>query len=344
LSRIWIDLDNAPHIPFFKPLIGAFAERGCSVDVTLRDFGFTRSLAEDGQIPYTAIGTHPGGNRVAKVLSLGRRTLRLAAWAKAKKFDVALSHGSRGLVAAARLVGVPAVTMFDYEHVSSGLFRWFSHHLLLPEPLRSVFGPPAEFYPGYKEEVYLDGFDPDISTTPVEYPPGHICVVIRPPATTAHYHDHRSETIFEEVIRRIEREDGILGIVAPRTMEQGDLIAKSLQNPLKFHILQHSVPGLDLVWHADLVIGGGGTMNREAALLGVPTYSIFTGPKGLIDASLEAEGRLTFIESPEDVTKIKVKKRPRADTDVIAARLRSRGQKLRRIIVDDVLGVNLHSV
>ena len=42
-------------------------------------------------------------------------------------------------------------------------------------------------------------------------------------------------------------------------------------------------------------------MNREAAALGVPVYSIFRGTTGAVDKYLEEEGRLTMLKSVEDV-------------------------------------------
>ena len=48
-------------------------------------------------------------------------------------------------------------------------------------------------------------------------------------------------------------------------------------------------------------------MNREAAALGVPVYSIFRGKIGAVDHYLARQGRLTILESPEDVrNKIKL--------------------------------------
>lgn len=68
--------------------------------------------------------------------------------------------------------------------------------------------------------------------------------------------------------------------------------------------------GLDLIWHSDLVVSGGGTMNREAAALGVPVYSIFRGRIGAVDRYLAQQGRLTLLESAGDVrTKIRIEKR-----------------------------------
>lgn len=55
-------------------------------------------------------------------------------------------------------------------------------------------------------------------------------------------------------------------------------------------------------------------MNREAAALGVPVYSIFRGKIGAVDRYLVEQGRLTLIEKPEDVrTKIKVCRWTRPD-------------------------------
>ena len=70
------------------------------------------------------------------------------------------------------------------------------------------------------------------------------------------------------------------------------------------------VDGLNLIWLSDLVISGGGTMNREAAALGVPVYSIFRGRIGAVDRYLADTGRLVLLESVEDVrTKIRIEAR-----------------------------------
>jgi len=51
-------------------------------------------------------------------------------------------------------------------------------------------------------------------------------------------------------------------------------------------------------------------MNREAAALGVPVYSIFRGRIGAVDQYLAKTGRLTLIEKVEDIrTKIVLERR-----------------------------------
>jgi hypothetical protein len=75
------------------------------------------------------------------------------------------------------------------------------------------------------------------------------------------------------------------------------------------------VDGLNLMWHSDFVVSGGGTMNREAAALGVPVYSIFRGKTGAVDKYLSENGRLTMLESPEDVrTKMHVVRRQKEES------------------------------
>ena len=339
MKRFWIDLDNAPHVPFFRPIGSELEARGHSVDITIRDYGYTAGLADRAGLAYTVIGAHPGVNPARKVCSLALRAARLAFWAASRRFDAGISHGSRGLVLGSALARVPVVTMFDYEHVSSGLFRRLSKLLLLPSALDGVVvGDLVVHYAGYKEEVYLGDFEHDTDiVSQLDLPDGKVIILIRPPATTAHYHDTRSEQIFDALLDRVGASNEAFGLIVPRTVEQGREIRKNLKNLLNFHILERPLGGLNLIWQADLVVGGGGTMNREAALLGVPVYSIFTGPVGAIDQQLSNEGRLHLIRKPEDVTGIKVKKRLRDGNEHALRGLRSRSACLVSDICDFIV-------
>ena len=55
-------------------------------------------------------------------------------------------------------------------------------------------------------------------------------------------------------------------------------------------------------------------MNREAAALGVPVYSIFRGTIGAVDHYLADNGRMVLLESPADLAvKLSVVRRKRVD-------------------------------
>jgi predicted glycosyltransferase len=103
-------------------------------------------------------------------------------------------------------------------------------------------------------------------------------------------------------------------VILPRNeITQRDLVDRTWPkwcDEGKIIVPDKALNGLDLIWHSDFVVSGGGTMNREAAALGVPVYSIFLGRIGAVDKYLASRGRLTLIETVEDVkTKIRPIKR-----------------------------------
>ena len=55
---------------------------------------------------------------------------------------------------------------------------------------------------------------------------------------------------------------------------------------------REALDGANLIAAADLVVSAGGTMNREAAALGVPAVSVYAGQWAAIDEELMREGRL----------------------------------------------------
>ena len=59
--RIWIDLANSPHVPFFRALIPEFGARGHQVEITARDFAQTVELAMNAGLMPHVIGGHGGG-------------------------------------------------------------------------------------------------------------------------------------------------------------------------------------------------------------------------------------------------------------------------------------------
>src|SRR4051794_41871228 len=98
-----------------RPVIEDLQRRGHEVSVTARDFAQTLALCERFGIVHEAIGHHRGGRLGAKAVGLFDRSFTLARWAKGRRFDIALGHGSNDVTVAARLRRIPATTTFDYE-------------------------------------------------------------------------------------------------------------------------------------------------------------------------------------------------------------------------------------
>ena len=129
----------------------------------------------------------------------------------------------------------------------------------------------------------------------------------------------------------------MVGIVASRTAAQAEKLNKTLKNIEKFRFLRQPVDGLNLIWNADLVVGGGGTMNREAAMLEVPVYSVFMGQLGAIDRALAERGKLVLLRSPEEVKEIDFHKRPRPDSGPQQAIWQARSAELVEFVVEQII-------
>jgi len=93
--KVWIDLENSPHIPFFEPIIKELEERGCEVLLTARDCFQVCELADMAGLKYRKIGHHYGKHRIAKVMGLGIRVLQLTPLILRERPAISVSHGSR---------------------------------------------------------------------------------------------------------------------------------------------------------------------------------------------------------------------------------------------------------
>jgi len=330
LSRrtIWIDLDNSPHIPFFLPIIGRFEKIGCRVEVTARDCFQVCGLADLHKLQYQKIGRHYGKNKAMKVYGNLYRALQLLPIAARAKPAVALSHGSRAMIVAARMLKIPTVVMMDYEFVQ--MIPFVNPALILAPQVVSTNGvikgkTKLVKYPGIKEDVYVPFFKPDGSIrNALGLDEERIVVTIRPPATEAHYHNPESEILFAEVMQMLGAQDKVKMVILPRNEVKQTAWIKGnwpqLFSSGKAVILERVVDGLNLIFHSDLVVSGGGTMNREAAALGVPVYSIFRGKIGAVDRYLSENGRLCLLTSKDDVrNKLKVCRRTKSKQEVLSS-------------------------
>jgi predicted glycosyltransferase len=310
--RIWIDLANSPHPLLFAPLAQRLEAIGHEVIVTARDNAQTVDLAREYWPQATIVGTESPASPVAKTTTLARRVCNLARWARGRDLDVALSHNSYAQIVAARLLGIPVVTASDFEHQPANhlAFR-LATYILMPEALRGAdvgrqgaTCRKSVFYPGLKEELYIGDFEPDrkiLKRLGIERSGDDVIVVTRTPPTRAIYHRFPNP-VFVEVLQALENEPKARVVILTRHQEQRDAI--SALNLRKCIIPAETLDARSLMYAADLVVGAGGTMTREAALLGVPTLSLFRGEQPAVDRWLEQHGKLRRIATSEEVVPI----------------------------------------
>jgi uncharacterized protein len=303
--RVWIDITAPAHVLVFRPLIRILRERGDEVEVTTRSYAQTLELLELHGLEAEVFGRHGGRSRFGKARALISRLGALRRWAKDRAFDRALAHGSHELTITARRLGIPSSTTFDYE------FAWLQHQLGLraatyvavPEAIPpdrlaryGVRPPRLRQYEGLKEEYYLADFEPDRSAADaLSLDPDRTLVVVRTPPDVSLYH-RRSNPLFPQVLEHLGRQEDLHAVVLPRTKEQGEYV-RSLGLPAVV-VPEHAVDAQSLIALSDLVVSAGGTMNREAAALGVPVYTTFGGRLGGVDEELIRQGRLVPITDP----------------------------------------------
>jgi predicted glycosyltransferase len=318
---IWIDLANSPHVPFFRALIPEFEKRGCEVEITGREFAQTVELAEAAGLKPVVIGGHGGRELAGKAGNLIGRAAALRRWARGRGFELAVSHNSYAQIAAARTLGIRSVTLMDYEHQPANhlAFR-LAHRVIVPrsfpEAALQRFGVrkrKVRRYEGTKEDVYLADFEPDsrFSETLLELgvKPSEVLVIVRPPARDALYHRFENE-LFDELLGELAMRPDVKILLLARNLAQREAYRERACANL---ILPgRALDGANLIASADLVISAGGTMNREAAALGIPTASIYAGRWAAVDEELVREGRLTRIASREDLMALPVEKKSEA--------------------------------
>ena len=316
---IWIDLDNTPHVVFFEPIIDELRARGYKLTVTARDAFQVCDLADQKKITYQQIGRHYGKNRFMKVSGVLYRGLQLAPVALRDKPVLSISHGARSQIFISNLLKIPTLLFADYEFAKyPPLMRptWEMVPSVIPDEALCCDKNHIRKYPGIKEDVYVWKFQPDAALLrQLGLDPSNLIITARPPATEAHYHNPESEGLFTRFMELACAKPETRIVLMPRNQSQGEFIRNGwpqwFENN-KTIIPGKSLDGLNLIWHSDLVVGGGGTMNREAAALGVPVYSIFRGTIGAVDRHLQQTGKLTLIETLADVAgKIRIEKRTR---------------------------------
>ncbi len=369
--RIWIDLANSPHVPFFVALREEFVARGHEVEVTARDFAQTVELAMSAGLAPTVIGGHGGRELAGKAGNLIGRARALRSWARSdhrgagigngmnrndasnssgvvkgnssdgivvgnssssnvvdnsrssRRFDLAVSHNSYSQIIAARALRVPTVTLMDYEHQPANhlAFR-LAARIVVPRsfPVEALrrYGARARKvrrYDGFKEDVYLAGWEPragerEAMLASLGVNEREVLVIVRPPARDALYHRFDNE-LFDALLENLCARAEVRIVLLARTEAQREEFT-TRYGSARIIAPRHALDGATLIAAADLVISAGGTMNREAAALGVPVATVYAGEWAAVDEELVREGRLKRLRTRADIDGLRVVKKDAA--------------------------------
>ena len=299
-----------------RPIVERLRERGHEVEITAREYGQTVGILDRLGLEHTVVGRH-GDSTAAKAGALASRSTALARWARPRRFDLAVGHGSVDLAVVSRLLRIPSAQMQDYEH--AGLQRQLAfraaRRVLVPdaipvEAMRRAGAAERKLvrYPGLKEDYYLADFEPDPAVlAELGLDEGRVLVVMRPPPESSAYHAYNP--LYDGVLDRLAAADGATAVVIPRTEGQRAAAAERADRGEPVVVPERAIDAQSLIAYADLVVSAGGTMNREAVALGTPVHTIFSGRMGAVDEDLIARGLLLPLGDPADLA-LRKRERP----------------------------------
>ena len=306
--RVWVDCTAAAHPLVLRPIVERLRERGHEVEITAREYGQTVGILDRLGLEHTVVGAH-GDSTLAKAGALASRSSALRRWARPRRFDLAVGHGSVDLAVVSTLLRVPSAQMQDYEY--AGLQRQLAfraaRRVVAPDAIpiaamRKAGAAASKLvrYPGLKEDYYLADFEPHRAVlAELDLDEGRVLVVLRPPPESSAY--HANNPLYDGVLHRVAAHGNATAVVIPRTEGQREAARQRAAGGEPVVVPERAIDAQSLIAYADLVVSAGGTMNREAVALGTPVHTIFSGRMGAVDEDLIERGLLLPLSSPADL-------------------------------------------
>jgi predicted glycosyltransferase len=316
--RVWVDMTNTAHPVILRPLVEVLEnERQAEVVITARPLSHTIELLDDWGHAYTSLGEYGGATRIGKVRAAASRAKQMTTFGRRHgPFDAAIAHGSTDLPVASRILRVPNTTMFDYEWAVAqhNVNCRLANRVLVPDAIPAErlrrFGATKRKlvqYPGLKEEYILHGFvaDPHVPKD-LGLDLAQPIAVIRTAPSYALYLGGKEAALLPRLIHHLHEQGAQVVVLARNDEQRAEANSTGLDRVI---VPTRAVESRSLVAYADVLVSAGGSMNREAAALGTPVFSMFEGKLGGVDERLIEEGRLSMLEQVEDV---EVRKRTEA--------------------------------
>jgi hypothetical protein len=293
MKKIWIDMTNSPHVLFFEPIIKALKGEFEFI-ITARDHQQTLALLKEKGFTYTLVGRHYGKGRIGKITGLLHRTLALYKFMRKKRKEIAfsISHGSPYCTLASKLLGIKNIWTIDHDAESNLFFGRWANVVLIPKTANVTahvrYGVRKDRivkYPGLKEELYLWAFKPDKRYFgKIGFNTNKKIILIRPEASEAIYINKIN--VLDDLIRKLCKRYAL--ILIPRSSEQKAHYSKLFSDSI--FIPPKALDGPNSISNSDLVISAGGTMNREAVVLGTKALSTYQEKLLSVDSWLIKNG------------------------------------------------------
>ena len=227
------------------------------------------------------------------------------------EYDISISCGSESAIYASKFRGKKSIAFGDNDTARQWIYGYFVDYVFSPDAIdrkqleKQGLKDKLYLYPGYKEDIYIADFIPDPSF--VSGLPFDNYVLVRPENIQANYlKNNRVKTITPDLLTLLEKR-GYNVLFLPRYSFDKEY-AIGLK---RIFIPDKAIDGLNACYYSNAVLTGAGTFAREAACLGVPSYSFYAGSELLaVDKKSINEGKMFFSRDVEElITKVLISKK-----------------------------------
>lgn len=307
--RVWLDLITPKQVLFFAPLVAELTKSGTTVFVTSRRYREVSPLAERAGLEVDYVGERGEKGPVDQLLAATKRQEELIPKVRGFAPDVAVSVASAVCARIAFGLGVNHVAVNDSPHseiagrLSIPLSRRLACPWIIPYRAWAPYGIPRDrvtTYHALDPAVWLKR--PPLSGPVPPLDKSKKTITVRIQESDAPYLAGADADWVDRVLESLLKLFPEANLVALcRYGYQVDEIRSRFGS--RWIVPDEVVSGRGLLDSTDLFIGMGGTMSAEAALMGVPTISVYQGSL-YTDRYLQAKGLLARARTPASLASL----------------------------------------
>jgi predicted glycosyltransferase len=292
--KIWYDAGTGKQVRYGAAIAKRLRDLGHEVILTTREHPDTLPLAKFLNEKFIVIGRYNPTSLLARVREGARRQLSFCTLFEKNVPEVAVSHGSVDQCRVAFGLGTPIVLTMDtpyaeaVQRLTLPLADYVVASKAVPRKILQYYNIKGEIisFDGVDEVAWIKDFKPKI-----KYDFGKPLIVFRQPEEKAAYAKEKVNLI--PLAKKLTRLGKVVFLSRYRRRALKGLIA-----PKEF------VDSASLVAQADLFVGAGGTMTREAALQGTPAIIVKTFPRQHVNEFLAKKGFPIFKTKPSEIVKL----------------------------------------
>ncbi|MFN3554351.1 MAG: DUF354 domain-containing protein [Bacteroidales bacterium] len=317
MKTIWFDITNTPQVHFLSAIYDELKkDPKYAFLFSAREFSeTTQLLREKIGNDFVVFGGHYGKSYIRKILGLFKRFQSVLF--SDLRYDISISCGSENAIWTSYLKRKKSIAFGDNDLARQYTYGRFVDYAFFPDAIapdvltrQGIKKQKLFLYPGYKEDVYLANFQPDPEFR--KRIPFDEYVVVRPENIMANYIRNENANTITPALLALLVKKGYNVLYLPRYKSDKDF-AEGLPNVF---IPPAPINGLDACYNSLAVLTGAGTFAREAACLGIPSFSFFAGSELMaVDKKMIKEEKMFFSRNPDEILE-RMKSFPKTEPDL----------------------------